>query len=362
VRILHITNVDEAGGTNTNCLQFIRASPAAHTLAVLDGPGQMQARWPRERVEVRYLNLLRGDRARLVRELGKTVDDIKPDAILLWCCIRIPLIRFALRHTAARLGIHLGNPRTGGVWADRLLQAQAVALPSTVETRLFSCSEHVRRSFATGYWQRFENRVIYNPIDLPEVLAVPTAAPASCLGMVARLDRIKDHATLIRAAARLRDQGVGFALELVGDGPARAELEQLVDRLDLRATVRFLGYLENVPERLARWSLFVYSTTEREGLGNSVVEALGAGLPCVVSDLPMMREIDGGTGLMSFFRAADPVDCAAKIGSALRDPQLRARVGAAGRAHARARHDPAGYCAQIMAYLAGDRQPAEASA
>ena len=348
-----MTNVDMAGGTNTNCLQFIQASQATNTLVVLDEPGQMQPRWLRCGIEVKYLRILQGSRMGFVRALREAVETGRPDLVLLWCCIRVPLIRFALRRTGVRLGIHLGNPNAGGRWQDGLLRVQNLALPSAVKTRLFSCSDHVRRSFARGYWARFENRIIYNPIEfppLPPVDRLPPRVPP-CIGMVARLDRIKDHATLLRAVGILRDRGVSLTLELIGYGPVRTELEALVDQLNLRSSVRFLGYLENVIERVAGWSLFVYSTTEREGLGNSVVEALAAGVPCVVSDLPMMREIDGGAGLMVFFRAADERDCAEKIIAGLRDRPWRNRVAAAGREHVRIRHHPAGYCAQITEYL-----------
>lgn len=354
MKILHLTNVDTAGGTNTNCLQFMQASSADNSLVVLDEPGQMQSRWARSNIDVEYLRILRGNRVEFVRTLERAVRSSEADLVLLWCCIRIPLIRFALRNARVRLGIHVGNPNAGGNWSDRLLRAQSSVLPTQVNTRLFSCSDHVRHSFSRGYWSRFENRTIYNPIEFPAVL--PSAARGDresvpCIGMVARLDRIKDHPTLLRAVGLLRDRGVKLVLELVGDGPGRAALENLIDQLELRSMVRLPGYVENVFARMHGWSLFTYSTTAQEGLGNSVVEALAAGVPCVVSDLPMMREIDGGKGLMSFFRAGDEVDCAEKIVGALRDPQLRPRVSEAGRRHVYARHNPARYCEQVTQHV-----------
>jgi glycosyltransferase involved in cell wall biosynthesis len=354
VRVLHVTNVDAAGGTNTNCLQFIQGSSAHHTLVVLDEPGQMQPRWARCQLEVEYLRVLRGGRIGFVRGLGDAVARSHADMVLFWCCIRIPLVRYALRHAAVPIGIHLGNPNAGGRWSDRLLRAQALVLHSPVNTKLFSCSDHVRRSFSHGYWSRFANRTIYNPIEFPPLSPgadhfLPETPPR--IGMVARLDRIKDHATLLRAVGILRDQGVKLTLELVGDGPVRSELEELIDQLELRSIVRLAGYLENVFARLQSWSLFVYSTTPSEGLGNSVVEALAAGVPCVVSDLPMMREIDGGKGLMIFFRPGDAADCAEKILTALGDRELRRRVSAAGRRQVQARHDPTQYGEQVMEHV-----------
>lgn len=357
MRILHVTNVDMAGGTNTNCLEFIRASPGDNTLVVLDEPGQMQPRWARHGIRPRYLEILQGDRRRFARELGRVVDDGGYQLVLLWCCIRVPLIRFALGRSQARLGIHLGNPYEGGRSSDLKLRAQAWLLRSEVKTKFFSCSEHVRASYAWGYWEQFENQVIYNPVEfrpVPPDAGEGLVQTPPCLGMVARLDRIKDHATLLWAVRILRARGIEVDLELVGDGPLRPELERLVTRLDLGLRVRFTGYLDDVLTRVSGWTLFVYSTTEREGLGNSVVEALGAGVPCVVSDLPMMREIDQGLGLIRFFRAGDATDCADHIGAALQEAQLRPRLSEVGRQRVRTRHDPSRYCTEVTEFMMAD--------
>ncbi|HTQ31389.1 MAG TPA: glycosyltransferase [Opitutaceae bacterium] len=354
MKILHITNVDEAGGTNTNCLQFLKASSAANTLLVLDEPGAMQPRWRRSGVDVQYLRILRSPRVKFARVLGGAVGRGRYDLVILWCCIRVPLIRYALRNAEAKLGIHLGNPRAEGKLAEALLQAQALVFRSEVDTKLFSCSNHVRASYATGFWSRFENRVIYNPVEISQL---PPAAmrqyqrQPAVVGMVARMDQIKDYPTLIRALALVRARGIAVKAELIGDGSARSELENLVETLGLQSSVRMLGYVEDVYSHLRRWSLFVYSTTMREGLGNSLLEALAAGLPCLASDLPMMREIDDGSGLIGFFRPGDEADCAEKIIAALRDKELGERASALGPRHIVSRHDPAFYHARVTDYI-----------
>lgn len=354
MKILHLTNVDEAGGTNLNCLQFILASTDTNELVVLDRPGEMHDRWQRAGVAVEYLGILRGRRAGFIRGLQERVGRGRYDVILLWCCIRIPLIRFALRASGARLGIHLGNPRAGGPLRESFLWLQARLLPSALETKLFSCSQHVQASHSGHYWRRFENRVLYNPIalaaELPAARAGRAPTPAR-LGMVARMDRIKDHATLLRAIALVRARGVAVELELVGDGPLRAELTALIAQLGLGSHVILSGYVDDVPARLKSWTLFVYSTTAQEGLGNAVIEALAAGVPCLVSDLPMMREIDGGDGFMRFFSAGDAADLALQIIATLADAEFRGRVPSLGARSVRRKHDPSAYARNVVEYL-----------
>jgi glycosyltransferase involved in cell wall biosynthesis len=113
------------------------------------------------------------------------------------------------------------------------------------------------------------------------------------IGMVARLDPIKDHATLLRAFARLINAHPDTALELrlVGEGPLREALEKQASVLGIIGRVRFLGNCSDVPEQLGALDLFVLSTTRDEGFGIVLIEALSAGLPVIASDVPACREV-----------------------------------------------------------------------
>ena len=353
MKILHITNVDTVGGTNLNCLHLIRASSADHTLLVLDRPGQMNDRWSACQVELKYLDVLRKSRAAFVDAIGKASGS-GYDIILVWCCIRVPLIRYALRRSGGRVGIHLGNPRRRGRLQDWSVAVQDWILRSQIQTKFFSCSEYVRNSYQRLYWRRFENRVIYNPVELeclPAVSPLRDGEVRLRIGMVARMDPIKDFPTFVRAVRLVRAQVGEVEVELVGDGPQRVELEALVERLGLSTVITFIGYVRDVEVYLARWNVFVYSTTECEGLGNALVEALGSGLPCLASDLPMLREIDGGQGLIDFFRPGDEHDLADKIVKLLRNSAERKGISELGRQHVLSRHNPSAYAQQVIEYV-----------
>ncbi len=110
------------------------------------------------------------------------------------------------------------------------------------------------------------------------------------IGMTARLSRIKDHATLLRAFALVAKQFPNVRLELAGDGTLRPSLESLCQELQVGDRTTFLGDIRDVYGAMSGWDLFAYATTEREGLGNAVSEAMAFGLPCIVTDVGPMKE------------------------------------------------------------------------
>ncbi|MCT0219807.1 glycosyltransferase [Synechococcus sp. CS-1329] len=107
--------------------------------------------------------------------------------------------------------------------------------------------------------------------------------------MVARLDAIKDQATLLRAFAAARPPG--WQLQLAGEGPDRPRLEALTRELGLDPADVFLGRRSDIPELLGQADLFAFSTTRAEGFGIVLIEAMAAGLPVIASDVPACREV-----------------------------------------------------------------------
>lgn len=107
----------------------------------------------------------------------------------------------------------------------------------------------------------------------------PTAPRLVC---VARLAEQKGQLLLLQAAARLHQEGVDFDLVLVGDGPMRAQVEELIERFDLHKHVRITGWMSNAEVRreiLASRALVLPSFAE--GLPVVIMEALAMGHPVI---------------------------------------------------------------------------------
>lgn len=107
---------------------------------------------------------------------------------------------------------------------------------------------------------------------------------------VARLSAAKDQATLLRALGLATSYVPDLQLWIVGDGPLRSQLQSLADQLGVAQNVRFFGEQLEVAPFFAAADLFVLSSIT-EGLPVSLLEAMSAGLPAVVTDVGDMGEV-----------------------------------------------------------------------
>ena len=104
------------------------------------------------------------------------------------------------------------------------------------------------------------------------------------LGMVARFDPVKDHASLVEAFAQVRRNREDVALVLIGDGPEREIIRELVAHLGLTHDVLFAGDRTDMPEVYRALDVFVLSS-HAEGTSMSILEAMASGLPIVATDV-----------------------------------------------------------------------------
>jgi SAM-dependent methyltransferase len=134
---------------------------------------------------------------------------------------------------------------------------------------------------------------------------------------------------VLRALSGLKD--LDWQLELIGDGPLRGQLEALTQSLDLTSRVTFLGFRRDVPERLAEAQVFLL-ISKWEGFPRSILEAMRAGLPVVASDVGGVQEsvVDGTTGYV--IPRGDTVRLRECLRKLITSAELRASMGAAGRA------------------------------
>ncbi|HWS77957.1 MAG TPA: glycosyltransferase, partial [Thermomonas sp.] len=221
----------------------------------------------------------------------------------------------------------------------RLAQARWLARRTD---RIVGCSEGVRlrlleMGMPAGRTVAIPNGVRLQPFADAE--AHPFAQRIPGIVMVARYSKQKDHATLLRAVALLRDRGLHPPVQFAGGGKAlhRKPLEQLAATLGIAGQVQFLGVVRDVPQRLMSHQVSVLST-HYEGMPLALLEAMAAGCAVVGSAVPGVREVleDGIDGLL--VPEADPVALADALERLLRDPGDAARIAAAGRAVALARH------------------------
>lgn len=143
---------------------------------------------------------------------------------------------------------------------------------------------------------------------------------------------VKGYEYALTAVRRLRERRLPVQFEIIGDGPERQRLLYTIEDLGLQDCVRLAGRLppEAVRQRLQAADAFLLSSLS-EGLSNAALEAMACELPVVSTDVGGMREAirDGVEGLLTPPR--DPMALAQALEQLWRDPDLRARLGAAGR-------------------------------
>lgn len=136
-------------------------------------------------------------------------------------------------------------------------------------------------------------RMIYNPVVSPALLAqaqepvdhrwfAPRQPPV--ILAVGRLCVQKDYPTLLRAFAKVHPR-TGANLLILGEGPDRAALENLVSELGLSASVEMPGFQPNPYAYMARAAVYALSSLW-EGLPTVLIEALACGTPVVSTDCP----------------------------------------------------------------------------
>ncbi len=147
---------------------------------------------------------------------------------------------------------------------------------------------------------------IYNPINLAAIQQQAatdvTASPngASFILGVGRLTKQKNFTLLIEAFSILGKDNDSLHLVLLGEGEERQKLEQQVGNLGLKNRVHMPGFVDNPFAWMKQTRMLVLSS-DFEGFGNVLVEAMACGTPVVSTDCPDgPREVleDGKWGIL----------------------------------------------------------------
>jgi glycosyltransferase involved in cell wall biosynthesis len=182
--------------------------------------------------------------------------------------------------------------------------------------------------------------LVYHGLDLADF--VPDERPATKtprILAVGRLQEKKGFPYLVGACYLLKQRDHRFACEIVGEGPERAALEQLITSLGVEDSVHLSGRLpfSEVITRYRQADIFTLPCIlakdgDRDGIPNVLLEAMAMQLPVVTtrwSGIPELVE-DGVTGLL--IESGDEEALADALARLLEDVNLRESLGKAGRA------------------------------
>ncbi len=150
------------------------------------------------------------------------------------------------------------------------------------------------------------------------------------IGSVGRLVEVKQYHHLMTALAGLIRKQMPVSGALIGDGPLRAVLQEQAQNLGIADRMHFLGRRDDVPELLSLLDIFTLCSRS-EGMSNTVLEAMAAGLPVVATAVGGTPEMvcDGETGYL--VPPHDPQPLEAALMRLLHDTHQRQRLGRRGR-------------------------------
>jgi glycosyltransferase involved in cell wall biosynthesis len=328
LRLTCYLDASTPGGSSASLAVLLGALDPAFDITVM-GTSESMVRWVAAARPGAKMRLLSPVRSKLdVRAIGehvRAVRELRPDILHVnldnpWTS-QYGLLAGVLTRTPMVSVLHLPTPP----WNRR---QQWLVRPVARRVKAYVCVSHDSARFAESMLHMKPGwaRVIHNGMPVPRTFppSAPSSPPGTLrIGAVGRLAPQKGLDVLIEAMRSLPD----CRLVLVGDGPDRAKLEELVRARSLGDRVEFAGWVD--APWTASWAFDVLAMPSvNEGFPLVIVEAMLAGIPVVASTVGGIPEIvvPGSTGLL-----VPPQDPGAFV-DALRaiagDPQLRADMAA----------------------------------
>ncbi len=276
----------------------------------------------------RYVSVIRRNRYDIVDAWMYPAYDV---AALTRPFTRVPVVLAGRRN--------LGEPETRYGFVERAADSFARRL---CEVTVANSQIAATRAIDQEHLNPHRVRVIHNGVDLLEPPTAPhrdavrrawgATADDVVIGCVANYRSVKAHDLLIAAFGDVVMARPHVRLVLVGEGPERSRLEQLVESGGLASHVVLHGREPDARQLNTAFDV-VALTSRSEGLPNAMLEAAAAGRPVVATDVGGMREVvlDGVTGLL--VPSGDRPALARALVRLADDPALRCQMGRAARHH-----------------------------
>ena len=316
MRILHVIDNLEVGGTETQMVQMVQRLASSRdevTVATLRAGGPLSEQLTRTGIEViefpKRRTMLSFQAAYQLIRMAWFIRQRKVDVVHahdLWAnLMAVPAARLA------RAPVTISSQRNlATLWWYTPFRKKVIRRVHLLAKHIVVNSAAVKKLMENEF-RIPANRlhILNNGVDFAKFseagngrkMLFPDLPSGSKLVVnVANMNsEIKGHAVLIAAAKEICASSANVFFALVGDGPLRQVFEGSVRRSGLQDRFRFLGRRRDVPEILSCADFFVFPSFA-EGLPNSVLEAAAAGLPIIATQVGGIPEIieHGVTGLL----------------------------------------------------------------
>jgi glycosyltransferase involved in cell wall biosynthesis len=268
--------------------------------------------------------------ARFFWQLGRQIRKVRPDVVLTFQHFG-NVIGGAVSRLVSRAPV-IANQVSSSLSMSWPVRAADIAMGSVGFFKFITLNSHQMEREYAKYPASYRSRMKYvahgfdnKALDISKQEArrqFDLPRESILLGCTARLHPDKR----LDAGIRLLAEKPSWHLALAGQGQDEARLKLLADELKVSERLHFVGELSprRVGQFLACLDVFVFPS-KAETFGLAAVEAASAGIPCVVTDLPVLREVlspDGKPAAL-FVDAADNASLSAAVSRVLDDAPLR---------------------------------------
>jgi glycosyltransferase involved in cell wall biosynthesis len=347
-RILHLCETFGTGGAENVMLNVAAGVDQSRFLstAILFGDGWLTKKLRSQGVETIILETSGSYDFKLLRGLTRTIREKRIDLLHAhlsdanaYACLAGALTGIPVIPTYH--GQVDSSPRRLAATSLKLAAVRRFATRVVVVSRYLRDDLVSKANFKPSHIEIIYNGVVFKHIDSG---MEPTEKKRQMgfdlsdrlVVMVANLHVDKGYEYFVRAARLMTDQMEHLQFLIIGEGPdhIRTMIEHEIRINNLSNRVHMLGYREDVAEILTVTELFMLSSIS-EGLSIATIEAMGAGVPVVVTASGGPEEIvtDGETGLI--VPTADAQALAEKGLTVLRDSHLANRLALSGQLHVR---------------------------
>lgn len=225
-------------------------------------------------------------RARRTQRIASMLRAEKIDLVHAWDFHTNPYS--ALGGRLAGVPLRIGSMRGEHQWvtSDKLVSALGYRGLDVLVINSAVAADHVRKLGVT----KACIRVVFNGIQTSEQVSdaerqhlkadLGFAPEHRVIGTIGRMDRNKNHAMLLRVFASLSDKWPMLRLVVIGDGPLRADLAVMADRLGMAKKVRLPGIIPIAARYLSALEICCL-TSYTEGMSNVIMEASAVGVPVI---------------------------------------------------------------------------------
>jgi glycosyltransferase involved in cell wall biosynthesis len=342
-RVLFVLSSLEVGGSERKTVRLaneLHGRGRQVTIAYLNGPETLSSAVV---PGIAVVPLRRSGKFSLgaLRRLRNLIDQEQANVVVavnLYPALYVALLTRLPRFKHVCFVSSLNTTDLVGRKAPRAVRLYKLVLPA-MDLLLFG-AEHQRKLWSQEYLngRSVLSGVLYNGIDPAEYrrdLVRPWRPEdwpleRNIIGYVGKLRREKALDQLLQATAELVKRGFDAGVVLVGEGNQAEALQQLVDELNIRDRVCFVGLASDVRPYLAGFNVFALTSTSVETFSNAALEALAMQCPLVSSSIGGMPEmLQSGGG--KTYAAGDVKSLTEALESVLANPRYRATMGELGR-------------------------------